>query len=149
MRKEIIEQLIRSEQLRKRFIDREKIKSMIESAADNMQIVKIISLDEKSATLIFRETYESVRQLGDASWWLQGYEPRNHEVSLEILKELNVKEKTKLNYLSRFKSIRNDANYRGFKVSLAQAKEILEFWDLCSADIISELLKELKTNSIT
>lgn len=40
------------------------------------------------------------------------YEPLSHEVSLEILKEIDVKEKVKLNYLTRFKRIRNDINYR-------------------------------------
>lgn len=63
---------------------------------------------------------------------------------MEILKELDIKEKVRLNHLSRFKMIRNDANYRGFKVTLAQAKEIVEFWDICSREIISILLKELK-----
>ncbi|MBI2040671.1 MAG: hypothetical protein HYT16_01080 [DPANN group archaeon] len=148
MRKEIIEQLVRSDQLRKRFPDKEKIKSILESAETNMRIVKGVLPTEDSATLIFRETYESVRQLGDAKWWLLGYEPRNHEVSLEILKDMDIKERTKLNHVMRFKSIRNDANYRGFKISLVLAKEILEFWDLCAADIISELLKELKTNTL-
>ena len=75
---------------------------------------------------------------------LLGYEPRNHEVSMEILREMGIREKTRLNHLSRFKSIRNDTNYRGFRVTVAQAKEIVEFWDVCSQEIISHLLKELQ-----
>ncbi len=144
MKKEQIEQWIRLDQLRKRSLDKEKVKSIIESSTTNMTIVKTILLTEHSAILIFRETYESIRQLGDAQWWLQGYEPRNHEISMEILREMDIKEKTKLNHLGRFKSIRNDANYRGFKVTIAQAKEILEFWDACAQEIISSLLKELQ-----
>lgn len=144
MKKEHIEQWVRGDQLRKRSLDKEKVKSMIESSTNNMTIVKTIPLTEHSAILIFRETYESIRQLGDARWWLQGYEPRNHEVSMEILKEMDLKEKTRLNHLSRFKSIRNDANYRGFKVKVTQAKEIMEFWDACSQEIISILLKGLQ-----
>lgn len=144
MKKEQIEQWVRGDQLRKRSLDKEKVKSMIESSTTNMTIVKTILLTEHSAILIFRETYESIRQLGDARWWLQGYEPRNHEVSLEMLREMDIKEKTRLNHLSRFKSIRNDTNYRGFKVTVAQAKEIIEFWDACSREIISTLLKELQ-----
>ena len=144
MKKEQIEQWVRGDQLRKKSLDREKVKSMIESSTTNMSIVKTISISEHSAILIFRETYESIRQLGDARWWLLGYEPRNHEVSMEILREMNIKEKTRLNHLSRFKSIRNDTNYRGFKVTVAQAKEIVEFWDACSQEIISILLKELQ-----
>lgn len=144
MKKEQIEQWVRGDQLRKKSLDREKVKSMIESSTTNMSIVKTISISEHSAILIFRETYESIRQLGDARWWLLGYEPRNHEVSMEILREMNIKEKTRLNHLSRFKSIRNDTNYRGFKVTVAQAKEMVEFWDACSQEIISILLKELQ-----
>ncbi|MEK6905811.1 MAG: hypothetical protein AABX24_05410 [Nanoarchaeota archaeon] len=143
MKKEWIEQLVRIDQLRKRSLDKEKVKSMIESSTTNIKIVKTVPLSEQSAILIFRETYESIRQLGDARWWLSGYEPRNHEVSMEILKEMDVKEKVRLNHLSRFKTIRNDANYRGFKVTVIQAREILEFWDICSQEIISQLLREL------
>ena len=143
MKKEQIEQWIRGDLLRKRFLDKEKVKSMIESSTTNMTIVKTVSLTEQSAILIFRESYGSIRQLGDARWWLLGYEPRNHEVSMEVLKEMDIKEKVRLNHLSRFKTIRNDTNYRGFKVTVAQAKEILEFWDACSQEIISLLLKEL------
>ena len=143
MKKEQKEQWVRVDQLRKRSLDKEKVKSMIESSITNMTIVKTVPLTEQSAILIFRETYESIRQLGDARWWLLGYEPRNHEVSMEILKEMDITEKVRLNHLSRFKTIRNDTNYRGFKVTVAQAKEILEFWGACSEEIISLLLREL------
>lgn len=143
MRKELLGHLVQTDQLRKRSLDREKVKSMVESSTTNMKIVKTIPLTEQSAILIFRESYESIRQLGDAHWWLLGYEPRNHEVSLEILKELNINEKVRLHHLGRFKAIRNDANYRGFKVTIAQSKEILEFWDACSSDIIHLIMNGL------
>jgi|SRR3989338_6093519 len=143
MKNELIEQLVKTDQIRRRTLDKEKVRSILESAIINMDTVKTIQITEKSAILIFRETYESIRQLGDAHWWLIGYEPRNHEMSMEILKELDIKEKSKLNHLSRFKTIRNDANYRGFKVTISQAKEITDFWGSCSQDIISLLLKRL------
>ncbi len=41
---------------------------MIESSTTNMTIVKTVPLTEQSAILIFRETYESIRQLGDVKW---------------------------------------------------------------------------------
>ncbi len=144
MRKETIEQLVRGDQLRPRSPDKERIKSMIESSVTTMDVVKTIPITEKSATLVFRETYESIRQLGDAKWWLLGYEPRNHEVSMDILKEMDTTERTKLGHLTRFKRIRNDANYRGFKVTVAQAKEIVEFWTSCSKGIITILEGELE-----
>jgi len=144
MNKNRIEQLFRTDQLRKRQIDQERVKSMINSAEMNAKIAKTIPLNEESATVVFREIYESIRQFGDATWWLLGYEPRNHEVSIEILQEMDIDKNVLLNQLPRYKKIRNDANYRGFKVTTSQAKEILEFWNTCSENIKTLLFQKPK-----
>ena len=146
MKDEIIKSLVKTGILRARQKDNEKIMSMIKSAEVNVKVTKTIALNEDSATLIFRELYESIRQLGDAYWWALGYEPSNHEISMDILKELNIKENVKLNYLSRYKQIRNDANYKGFRVTNSQANEILDFWEACSKDIIEIIKLKIKSN---
>ncbi len=121
-----------------------KIKSLIEAAKLNSVVAKEMPLDDKHTTSIFREVYESIRQLGDALWLSNGYETQNHEVSLEILKEIEIKEKIKILSLDRFREIRHDANYRGYLVSIEQAKEILDFWDNCSEDIIKVIREKNK-----
>jgi broad specificity phosphatase PhoE len=129
--------------LRMRQKDLEKIKSMINSAQVNAKVAGEIKINDNTATLIFREIYESIRQLGDAKTWILGYEPLNHEVSMEILKEFDIKDKVKLNSLDRIKKIRHDINYRGFRASIGQAKEILEFWNKCGVEILDLLKKEV------
>ena len=148
MKEGTIKTLIKSGILRARQTDKEKIKSMINSAEVNAAVARNISLNEDSATLIFREIYESIRQLGDAFWWFLGYEPANHEISLDILQELPVEERVKLNFLGRFKQIRHDANYKGFRVSIPQAKEIIDFWDICGREMIKLINKKLQNNRI-
>lgn len=143
MKEENISILVKSRILRIKERDKDKIKSLLQNIKTNMGVVKKIPLDENSATIIFRETYESLRQLGDAQWWSLGYEPANHEISLDLLKETEIKDKTKLNYLDRFKQIRHDANYHGFKASVFQAKEILEFWDICGIEILKKIETDL------
>ncbi len=143
MSKERIEKLLKDKSLRIREFDKERIKSMIESASHNAKFTLSIPLNEDSSTVVFREIYESLRQLGDAYLWSQGYEPRDHDVSLEALKWLDIKDKVKLNFIDRFKKIRNDANYRGFSVSLSQAKELIELWSLCSLEIITLIKREI------
>jgi hypothetical protein len=128
--------LIRAGILRKRQIDLGRVKMLLNFAKSNAKAAISIPLNENTSTIIFREIYESIRQLGDANWWLKGYEPLNHEISLDGLKELEIKEKVKLNYLPRFKKIRHDANYQGLRVSVSQAKEIIDFWNKCCNDII-------------
>ncbi|MBI5332113.1 MAG: hypothetical protein HZB65_00925 [Candidatus Aenigmarchaeota archaeon] len=144
MRKEVIERLVKSGDLRPRWKDTERIKSMIMSAERNVAVVRSIKLTDESATVVFRDIYESIRQLGDARWWLVGYEPCNHEISLDILKDMDIKDKIKLNSLNRFKKIRHDANYRGFMVSVSQANEIIDFWDSCGKEIVKILSEEVR-----
>ena len=144
MNKEKIELLVKTGILRKRQVNIEEIKSMLASSEINARVTKGVALNEDSATLIFREIYESVRQLGDAKWWLEGYEPSNHEISIDILKETPIANSLKLNHLERFKKIRHDANYRGFRVSIEQAIEILLFWDDCGSDIIKLIREQIK-----
>lgn len=144
MNKMQIDNWVRNKQVRLRQLDVPRIKSMIEFSQTNAKVAKKVPLNDESATLIFREIYESIRQLGDAKLWLEGFEPLSHEVSMEMLKEIDIKNKVALNHLMRFKRIRNDANYRGNKVALSQAKEIIEFWEKCSLEIIDLLLNELK-----
>ena len=143
MKKEQINIWLKTGALRYKQKDTEKIKSMINSAEINARVTKSIKLDDDTATLIFRELYESIRQLGDAKWGLMGFEPCNHEVSMEVLKEFNIKDKVKLNSLDRFKKIRHDINYRGFRAILSQTEEILDFWDKCGGEILKILRKEL------
>ena len=144
MNDENIKRLIREERIRLRSPDKEKIKSLMISSKSNAEVALSLGLNEKNSTVIFREIYESVRQLGDAMWWLQGYEPLDHEVSLEILKNLNIKNGLGLNFLDRFRRVRNDANYRGFKVAEFHAKEIISFWNKSGLEIIGLIKRELK-----
>ena len=145
MKKEFIGLWLKTGIIRNRQKDAEKIKSMIDSAAINAKVTKAIKLNDDTATLVFREIYESVRQLGDAKWGILGYEPSNHEISMEALKDLDISNKVKLNSLDRFKKIRHDINYRGFRATISQAEEILDFWGKCGEEIIKILRKEIES----
>ena len=145
MRREIIDLLLREKKLRARKPDYEKIKTLVQSARQNSAVVLAIDLTSKTSTVVFRELYESIRQLGEAQWLSQGFEPTNHEISLESLTTLDIKHKSLLNHLNRYRKIRNDANYSGFTVTLEQAKSMLEFWNSCSKDIIKIIATQLRT----
>jgi len=129
--------------LRPRQLDKERVKSMIASAEVTAKVAQAVPLTDESATLIFREVYESVRQLGDAEWWLRGFEPRTHDVSLDVLKDMAVTNRLRLNHLSRFKGIRHDINYRGFRATVEQAKEIVEFWNTCGEELLAQVKEKV------
>ncbi len=144
MKKEFIDIWLKTGALRNRQRDIEKIKSMINSAEINARVTKTIKLDDDTATLIFREIYDSIRQLGDAKLGLLGFEPCNHEVSMEVLKEFDIRDKVKLNSLDRLKKTRHDINYRGFRTTIFQTKEILDFWNKCGEEILRILRKDIE-----
>lgn len=145
MNRRDIEYLIRIGQLRKRRIDLERVRSMLALSLECVRVVERIPLDEESATVVFREVYESIRQLGDAKLWFLGYEPLTHEACVSVLKGMSVCKGELLNRLGRFKKMRHDANYRGLRVLTGQAKDILDFWERCGKEIAQLLLSKLNS----
>ena len=129
--------------IRRRSPDRLRAKSLLEAAESTMKGLGAVRLTEGTGTIIFRETYESLRQLGDARWWLLGYEPRDHEVSMEVLMAEKIPHSARLAKLDRYREIRNNANYKGYVISGAVAQEILDFWKECGIEIMEKLRKEM------
>ena len=144
MNEKTIEILVSEKRLRPKRADKKQIESLIIAASSNAEVVMNIKLNDKSSTVVFREVYESIRQLGEAVWLIEGYEPLDHDVTLEILKEIKIKNSVKLNFLGRFKKIRHEANYRGYTISLSQAREIINFWRMVNQEIIDVLDSKLK-----
>ena len=142
MRNEDIERYVSGKMLRPRIVDFNVVQTLLESAEEKAKAAKMLPVSSDTATLIFLGLYESIRQLGDAKLRLLGYEALSHDVSMKILEESEVKEKSKLQKLDRFRRIRNDANYRGQKISVAEAVEILGFWEACSKEIIGTTKKK-------
>ena len=134
--------LISQGQLIKKSVDRFRAESLIKAALVNAEFAKRQKIDAESATGVFREMYEAFRQLGDAKWWLMGYEPiDSHKVSMKILISADISKNYKLQNIDRFRRIRNDANYRGELVKEEQALEIVSLWDEVSKDLIEWVKK--------
>ncbi len=134
MDKKRLEELERAGELRKRLPDKARINSMLEAAGRNAGFVCTLGIDEKSATVVFRELYESFRQLGDARLWGIGFEPIKHTASIEALKDgLGYVDYMKLD---RLRVLRNNANYRGYMATKENAEEIRELWMRWSERII-------------
>jgi hypothetical protein len=129
--------------IRKRTPDIARAKSLVSSCEAIMKEIVKFTVTDDNATIVFRETYESIRQLGDARWWLMGYEPRDHEASMRILMEEKIRNSAKLQKADRFRDIRNNSNYSGYRISKSVADEIIEFWNECGLEILGNLKKEI------
>ena len=148
MRKEMIELLEKEGKLYAKQPNKEKARSLINSSENNAEVILSLQLDELRATIIFRELYESIRQLGEALWILEGYEPNPqrayHETCLLIIKDTEISHKLKLSHLDRYRKIRNDANYQGNIILKEQAEELVGFWKTAGVEILADARKKLK-----
>ncbi len=142
-----IERLLERREIRKKTAEPAVIKSLIETIEMTASGTLDIECTPKTAIIIFRELYECLRQLGDILWWMEGYEPQTHDISIAILKEQPVKEKQILQHLDRYKNIRHDINYRAFRSTKEQAEEIISFWNSVGKEILA-LIKEKSNRSI-
>lgn len=144
MKQEKIDKLLKDRDIRTKERNPAEVRSIINASIQVARFATSLKITENNATIIFRELYESIRQLGDALWLGEGYEAQTHEATITILKELDIPHKVKLNFLDRYKKIRHDSNYRGILASVDQAKEIVGFWKTCSEEIIDKIEEKLK-----
>lgn len=140
MNEEKIKRLVADHQLRLRTQDKALMSSLLESAQQTANAQMQIPLNEQTAPIIFKTVYDAIRQLGDVKWLLQGYEPRTHEISIELLMEENSVE---FKQLDRYRIMRNDLTYRGFKITVDHAQEIRAFWKEHGSNLLAKLKKEV------
>jgi len=141
MNKTYIAVMLREKRIRPKTVEIAKVRSLVENITTNANVVLGIVLNKNSATVIYRELYECIREIGDALWWLEGYEPLDHGISIEILETQKVTNLNSLKHLETYRKIRHDIHYRGFRASEAQARELIEFWNTSG----KELLEQVKT----
>jgi hypothetical protein len=139
MDNERIKKLVEKTQLRTRLRDVPLVRALIESAESVSKAIPHIPLDDYTAPIIFESLYRAIRQIGDGFWWLQGYEPRTHDVSIELLID---KEQGLAQKIERLKQLRHDSAYRGSKITIENAKEIILFWDEHCSKLLEDLRKE-------
>ncbi len=144
MKQEKIQKLLSERNIRIKERNPAEARSYVHASQRVARFTLTFEPSEENATMIFRELYECIRQLGDTLWLLEGYESQTHDATMIILKDLDIPHKIKLYFLDRYKMIRHDANYRGVLVSIEQAKEIIDFWNICSEEIIKKIEEKLK-----
>ncbi|TAL53227.1 MAG: hypothetical protein EPN86_04650 [Nanoarchaeota archaeon] len=86
--------------------------------------------------MVFKSVYDAFHQLWEAKWCMLGYKPKDHQVTLVILLNADIRNSHKLYQLDRFRRIRNDASYEGYRISIEEAAEIIRLWKEVSRDII-------------
>ena len=134
--------LLKKGEIRKRSVNIAQARSIIQAALSAGTFAKETKLDDTSSTPLFKELYDAFRQLGDAKWWMLGYEAYSHKASIELLKTAPVNHTQQLQQLSRIQKIREDAVYRGLRVSMDETRELLKLWEQTHKELIEWIQAE-------
>ncbi|MFH1682979.1 MAG: hypothetical protein ABIA37_04235 [Candidatus Woesearchaeota archaeon] len=121
--------------------DSAQAKSLLTQAIDRLNDLLTLSLTETNSSFRFESAYECIREAIQSFMAAEGFKPYSHEAVVAYAAEKKLLNEKEFITLDRYREKRNDINYRGQKVMLEEAKQIISF----AKEIISKL-KNVKNN---
>jgi len=123
--------------------DIEEARSLIEKSFQRMNFIKNQNIDETSATFIFEDVYECLRETAQSLMSLEGYKPYSHEAVIAFLKEFYNFDEHEIISFNRYRILRNNCVYRAEKVSSIVCKDSIKFMELFLPKIKNEFNKKI------
>lgn len=127
------EDFITDGKIRKAQPDTQQAKSLLQMSEQNLKAIKEIRLTDSTASILFSQIYESLRQVIEAIAILKGFKVYSHEAYTYFLKELS--EDVASQKFDRLRRLRNGIHYYGKPVSVAVTKNTLEEASQLSAEL--------------
>tara|TARA_Y100000310_G_C20693849_1_gene824109 strand:- start:1992 stop:2417 length:426 start_codon:yes stop_codon:yes gene_type:complete len=114
--------------------------SLMEQALARLNDLLALPLGENNASFRFESAYECVREALQSFMAKEGLKPYSHEAIFAYAKERELIGEGEMINLDRYRDKRNDINYRGEKINVEEAREIISF----AKFMVSRLRKELE-----
>lgn len=106
--------------VRKAFVDREHIKSLMKMSQAKLDFAAKQAIDESSSSIILVLYYDALREVCEALAILNGFKVYSHEAFVHFLKyKLSEDEASRI--FNRYRRLRNGVNYYGKPVSAGEA----------------------------
>jgi len=119
-------QFIKENKVLKVSPDPSESRSLMQQAMERLSDLKQLPINERNASFRFESAYEAMREALQAFLAAEGFKPYSHESILSFAMEKRLLSEAKIMQADRFREIRNDINYRGKKVTMAEAKEAIK-----------------------
>ncbi len=120
-------------------------KALITKAEGRIKFsIKSREINENTASYIFEDIYECLREASQSLMSLKGYKPYSHEAIISFLKEFCSFSESDINFLNQYRILRNKSIYGGERISAVKCKESLRFLYTFLSQIKEEFLKENK-----
>lgn len=114
--------------VRKASPDKGEAEALMNKAEGRLKFsIKTREITENTASYIFEDIYECLREASQALMSLKGFKPYSHEVIISFLKEFFNFPESDILAFDRYRILRNKTIYRGEKISTETCKEALTF----------------------
>jgi uncharacterized protein (UPF0332 family) len=120
--------------------NKENAKALMNRAYERLEYVRNQKITSFTATFIFEDVYESLREGAQALMELKGYKPYSHEAIISFLRDNYKFQQKFLSAFDRYRILRNKCLYGAAQLSAETCKEALGFL----AGFLPELRKELE-----
>jgi len=125
--------------------DISQAKALIQKAEGRIKFsIKSRKINENTASYIFEDIYECLREASQSLMSLKGYKPYSHEAIISFLKEFYNFKEFDINFLNQYRILRNKSIYGGEKISIEKCKESLRFLNTFLPKIKEEFARSSK-----
>jgi uncharacterized protein (UPF0332 family) len=112
---------------RKVAVNREEAKSLMNKAILRLDYISKQEINEDTASFIFEDIYETLREAAQSLMSLKGYKPYSHEALISFLKEHYQFPEHEISNFDRYRVLRNKTVYCAANVSPEVCRDALRF----------------------
>lgn len=109
-------------------------------ASKRIELLLNMPITEKTATIIFENVYEAIRESGQSLMQIEGYKPYSHEAVIAFLESNKSLDRLELSEFDNYRILRNRAVYEAKDISTQTCSRAINFAKI----IIPKIEKELK-----
>jgi hypothetical protein len=120
-------QYIKEKKVIKKSKDPAQARSLFVQAQERMKDLLTLPLHDSNASFRFEDAYEVLREALHSFLAQEGYKPYSHEAIFSYANEQKLLLDADVYTADRYRIIRNDINYRAKKVTIEEAREIIEY----------------------
>ena len=103
-------------------------RSLRHDAEQRVELILQLPLNEKSATLVFEQVYEALRECGDALLSLEGFKSYSHAATIAFLERYGDFSASELNRLDNARQKRNLSKYYAKQSTVAETQELIALY---------------------
>ncbi|MBI2137353.1 hypothetical protein HYU12_02430 [Candidatus Woesearchaeota archaeon] len=119
-------------------------KSLIEKAEMRIKLINEDTIQEETASIIFEEIYEALREASQSFMHIKGFKPYSHEALIAFLAREKQMPESYIKTLDNYRILRNKSVYEAERVAVERCKEALAFAKENLPELKQKLLSTLK-----